>query len=153
MEKIIGAQPWEKQNVILGAASLLLGLVLLQPSPLIGALGCLAGVYLLFPGARGSLKLHANGFTYANGMFGEKTTTWQEVGSFTVITYYAAGFIPVRKQVGWTIVNSKLSIAGKVIGGLAGFNGCLPHNYGMKPQDLTALLETWRRQAVADRAA
>lgn len=144
MEKVIGAQQWEKQTVILGACSLLAGLVLLAKSPFLGAIGCIAGVYLLFPASGGTLRLSEQGFTYPNGIWGEKTTPWQEIQSFTVITYYAAGFIPVRKQVGWTLVNSKLSIAGKVIGGLAGFNGCLPHNYGMKPQELAALLETWR---------
>ncbi|GAB4405420.1 MAG: hypothetical protein OHK0021_17450 [Bryobacter sp.] len=152
MEKMLKSPLWSKQQVVLAVASLLCGLLLMGKNPTMGMVGLLSGVFLLIPGLGGTLKLDGKGITYRNGMFGDKTTPWSEVEEFCVITQTMLSFIPVRRSVGWKTVRSKTSMAGKAVGFLAGFNAQLPSNYGMKAQELAALLELHRRTVLQQEA-
>jgi hypothetical protein len=144
MERTLAAKRWTQQNLILGVCCLFASTFLIFQNPFLGSIGFFSGVFLLLPSSGGSLKLDREGFTYPNGLFGEKTTRWCEVSAFKVITHYVVWFIPVRRYVGWTLVSSQTSVAGKAVGWLAGFNACLPQNYGMKAAELAALLEQHR---------
>lgn len=144
MVRTLTAKRWTQQNLIFGVCCLLASTFLIFRNSFLGSVGLFAGIFWLMPASGGSLKLDREGFTYPNGLFGEKTTRWCEVSAFKVITHYVAGFIPVRRYVGWTLVSSQTSIAGKAVGWLAGFNASLQQNYGMKAAELAALLEEYR---------
>ncbi len=97
----------------------------------------------------GRLKLDDHGFTFSFPLRGEKTMKWSDVGSFVVITKRAYGIVPVHRGVGWKYSESyRRSGAMKAVGWLAGFDGQFPSTYGLKAQELAALLETTRQQAL-----
>jgi hypothetical protein len=105
----------------------------------------------LIPGAM-SLKLSAHGFTVRN-WFKDESFRWTDVKEFRLITYRYLGFIPIRRSVGFRFSETyKRNVLRRIAGAIVSFDRILPDNFGMKAQQLAALLESTRRQAVADPA-
>ncbi|MGC4053446.1 MAG: hypothetical protein QM757_29445 [Paludibaculum sp.] len=153
METVIAAKRLTKGRIAAGVGCVLASFLLPMNSGL-RPLIFFVGICLLVTKARGQLRLDDNGFTFGNGVLGDKTIRWAEVGTFKVITFYAAGFIPTRRMVGWTThPNKQRSVAMKAVGWLAGFDGSLPHSYGMRAAELAAVLEQWRQRSVEVEAA
>jgi hypothetical protein len=71
-----------------------------------------------------------------------------------VVTQRALGFIPISRMVGWRYTkDAKRPAILKVTGAILHYDALLPDSYGMKAQELAALMEAWRRQispALAD---
>jgi len=105
----------------------------------------------LIPGAM-SLKLSSQGFTIRN-WFKEESFRWTDVKEFRLITYRYLGFIPIRRSVGFRFSDTyKRNVLRRIAGALVSFDRILPDNFGMKAQQLVALLELTRLQALADPA-
>lgn len=103
------------------------------------------------PGAM-SLKLSPQGFTVRN-WFKDESFRWTDVKEFRLITYRYLGFIPVRRSVGFRFSETyKRNVLRKIAGAIVSFDRILPDNFGMKAQQLVALLESARLQAVNDPA-
>ena len=102
------------------------------------------------PGAM-ALKLSPQGFTIRN-WFKEESFRWSDVKEFRLITYRYLGFIPVRRSVGFRFSDTyKRNVLRRIAGALVAFDRILPDNFGMKAQQLVALLETARLQAMVCR--
>jgi hypothetical protein len=105
----------------------------------------------LIPGAM-SLKLSSRGFTVRN-WFKEESFRWTDVKEFRLISYRYLGFIPIRRSVGFRFSDTyKRNVLRRIAGALVSFDRILPDNFGMKAQQLVVLLESARRQALADPA-
>jgi hypothetical protein len=103
------------------------------------------------PGAM-SLKLSPHGFTVRN-WFKEESFRWTDVKEFRLITYRYLGFIPVRRSVGFRFSETyKRNVLRRIAGAIVSFDRLLPDNFGMKARQLVALLESARREALADPA-
>jgi hypothetical protein len=103
------------------------------------------------PGAM-SLKLSPHGFTIRN-WFKEESFRWTDVKEFRLITYRYLGFIPIRRSVGFRFSDTyKRNVLRRIAGAIVSFDRVLPDNFGMRAQQLVALLESTRLQALADPA-
>lgn len=103
----------------------------------------------LIPGAM-SLKLTSQGFTVRN-WFREESFRWSDVKEFRLITYRYLGFIPVRRSVGFRFSETyKRNVLRRIAGAIVSFDRILPDNFGMKAQQLVALLESARHEALAN---
>jgi hypothetical protein len=110
-------------------------------------LGVLVYALPLLPGAAW-LKLNSQGFT-ARNWFKEETFRWTDIKEFKLITTYYMGVIPVGRSVGFTFSENypKRNVLLRIAGTLAQFDRKLTDNYGMKAQELAALLESCRLEA------
>ena len=116
---------------------------------------CLMAILLtaasLIPGAT-SLKLSSHGFTVRT-WFRDESFRWTDVKEFRLITYRYLGFIPIRRSVGFRFSETyKRNVLRRIAGAIVSFDRILPDNFGMKAQQLVGLLESTRRQALADPA-
>jgi len=118
-----------------------------------GAAACFFATSLL-PNAT-SLTLNSAGFT-ARALFRDTSYRWQDIEAFVLITRRYLGVIPISRSVGYRFSESyrKMGAARKVYRALVGWDGRLADNYGLKAQNLVAVLETCRgRAALAAPAA
>jgi hypothetical protein len=105
----------------------------------------------MIPGAT-SLKLSPHGFTVRT-WFRDESFRWTDIKEFRLITYRYMGFIPIRRSVGFRFSETyKRNVLRRIAGAIVSFDRILPDNFGMKAQQLLALLESTRRQALADPA-
>jgi hypothetical protein len=92
------------------------------------------------------LRLDEQGFTMRH--FGRETIMpWTDVEHFVVITQRWM-LIPIRRTVGYRFSRArKRNVFLKAAGAITGFEAQFPSNYGLKAQELAALMETSRERA------
>lgn len=91
--------------------------------------------------ANSRLVLSPEGFTIF-GLGRRLTTRWTEVASFSVV---AAGASPINRMVAVNLAGAdRLGRARAAARAVLGYDRLLPDTYGMKAQDLAALLDEWR---------
>lgn len=88
----------------------------------------------------GRLELSPRGFTL-RGLGRTSTTAWSDVTSFSVVTPTAAWMKMVEVELADTETLRHTRAAVKAV---AGAGRLLPDMYGMKPEDLAALMNQWR---------
>lgn len=97
-----------------------------------------AGAITLLPNA-GFLKLDADGFT-TRSMFRDSRTRWQDVGAFSTMSVRGNSFVTYDKG-----EDSMIAAVNRMVGDLS---NALPDTYGMKAEELAALMERYRQAAL-----
>jgi hypothetical protein len=99
----------------------------------------------LLPGSS-CLLLNESGFT-VRMWFRDSTYRWCDIETFGIITWRQWGIIPVRRSVSFRYSANRrkhVNVGLKIANAIAGFDGSLPDNYGMKAKDLAAVMDQWR---------
>jgi hypothetical protein len=125
------------------------GLFMAREQPLIGylcagffALGIPVMLINLLPG-QAYLELAEDGFTFA-GVFRKNTIYWKDVAGFGVAS------VSGNKMVGWDFVPeyAPQKTGRAVASTLTGVQGALPDTYGMKAEQLSALMNELKRRSM-----
>jgi hypothetical protein len=95
---------------------------------------------------RGSLTIGDDGLTVTN-LGRSNTWRWSDIAGFGVMQISSHPF--ARKSVGMRLIPKRQTVATRFAAGLSGYDGALPDTYGLKAEDLVALLE--RRLRSVDR--
>ncbi|MEN8151999.1 MAG: hypothetical protein ABFS86_19445 [Planctomycetota bacterium] len=84
------------------------------------------------------LRLDTTGFTI-RGLWRRVSVPWVDVNEFRVSS---AG----HAVVGWNLIPevARKGVLASLNRGFAGVEACLPDTYGMEPEDLALLMESWR---------
>ena len=85
------------------------------------------------------LRLTEKGFAYTAWIRPE-FARWEEVSGFSVVR---SGF---QRRVGWNWSGSNSPLGSSLNKRITGCAAALPDNYGMKPEALAELMESWRRK-------
>lgn len=106
----------------------------------LGIVGAIGALLQCIPGAS-ELRLSAEGFTVRT-LYRSRSYRWEEVSSFHPIRF-------VRKYVGFEVTGAQdhTRLAG-LERTLTGFRANLPDTYGLSAEDLAALMNNWRNQAI-----
>lgn len=102
--------------------------------------GAIVFCLLLLPGSA-YLRLDPAGFTSCS-LFRPHFTPWCEVDSFAV------GTVGIKRMVvfNFSELHHGQKYLRKVSSGLSGYEGALPDAYGLKAEELAALLNDWRQR-------
>lgn len=128
-----------------------IGFYTLEEDPLISWMGILffgLGVVVfsiqLFTNAS-YLKLTEEGFEVRN-LYRREFTKWNEIASINV------GYVGQAKMVvfDYTDAHQKQERGKKIARFLAGHEGALPNNYGIKTEELAALMRKWKMREFAE---
>lgn len=100
-------------------------------------------VMSLFPNAN-MLELDSVGFTFTS-LFRPTRCRWQDVGEFRIIRIAHEDKVGFDMAEGLTDCPKTRKIASLLVGA----EGGLPGNYGQRPQDLVALMNRYRENALS----
>ena len=103
------------------------------------ALGALLAFALLFHG-RANLRLAEDGFVFGL-MWREESHRWKDVSAFDVVA------IRGSRRVAFDVPRDRGALAGMARKQI-GFSAILPDRYGMKAEDLAAIMNQWREAAL-----
>src|SRR5215469_798043 len=109
--------------------------------------GVIVFCVLLLPGSA-YLKLDGAGFTFCS-LFRSHTLRWYEIASF------GTARIGRRKLVGFNFsqFHRGQGRMRKISSAISGYEAALPDTYGMKTEDLAALMNDWRQRSASSRDA
>jgi hypothetical protein len=110
---------------------------------LFGGFGILAGLLQLLPGAS-YLRLDPAGFTHCAAFFAVRVE-WSDVAEFGVVKKDAAH---AYSTVGFNFVPAytKNAAGRELVRSVNGWEGAIPAKYGMRPEELAALMNEWRQR-------
>lgn len=153
---VLRPSPWKL--LLMLAASLgfvTIGVFIMPPDDwtrwlVIGFFGLCAAVFgvQLLPGAS-YLKLDRDAFTFT-ALFRATRVEWTDVSSFST------GYVGPNRLVLFDLSDTRIDTTSKRVSatlsrGLTGASGALPDTYGMKPEALAEVMNTWRERALAQR--
>lgn len=104
-------------------------------------IAALVGAIMLLPGA-GGLRLDSDGFEMTS-LFRRHRSRWTEVSEFEVVRVPPS----LQKMVVFDDARTKDSALAKANRSLTGRTSGLPDSYGLRHEDLAAIMNEWRARA------